>query len=482
MSSDEGSKSVSRRQIARLIGGSSLPIYVLDESDVVVFVNDAWVRRIGRDSESILGLRCGLFDRESVDLVDRSLVADMCLPTQWDRNTLIVESLDDGNLRCLLPLEVEPQTADSQQKKPSAVLCVLIEESLRSFLLRAIAPSEDFHDRIRRATQGMDPLNLWFLAGKSLSVSTLRRQIANAVKADGSLVIEGPARTQCNRLAKSIARIRQSTIGKIPWNACVVLDCQLMDAQLLENVFEAFDEASGAYGRQAYMIISGLDQLPVELGVALDRYLARQAHPSFLVTYKNKNRFNPKLEVMDRILTRASHSQISIPPLRDRMEDLDAMISAWFETRQIDAKGGLRDQTKSVASHYRLQPECRDALYAYPWPGDLDELAHTLEQLFSSSENLELSVADLPTVIRTCPSHVERSSAVQSIQLDSILEAIERKLSEEALEFCKGNRSAASKLLGISRARFIRRLQHWGIVSSQPEVDEQQDLPRFEEI
>jgi len=50
-----------------------------------------------------------------------------------------------------------------------------------------------------------------------------------------------------------------------------------------------------------------------------------------------------------------------------------------------------------------------------------------------------------------------------------------------ALEHVKGNRSAAAKLLYVSRARLIRRLQQWGLDKESPEpLDD--DLPKFEEI
>jgi DNA-binding NtrC family response regulator len=129
-----------------------------------------------------------------------------------------------------------------------------------------------------------------------------------------------------------------------------------------------------------------------------------------------------------------------------------------------------------------MTQDFKDAMFAFPWYGDLDELSTTLEHAMKAAGGQELSFDHLPVSVRTAASFIEKHQTIEPVDLDSVLESIERKLILEAIERCKGNRSAASKLLNISRARMIRRLQQWGIAPAAQDSTEDPDSPLFEEI
>jgi DNA-binding NtrC family response regulator len=68
------------------------------------------------------------------------------------------------------------------------------------------------------------------------------------------------------------------------------------------------------------------------------------------------------------------------------------------------------------------------------------------------------------------------------IELDRVLEQLERDLILRALERKKSNRTAAAQLLGISRARLLRKLQQWGLGASESTSEIEDDSPIFEEV
>jgi DNA-binding NtrC family response regulator len=76
-------------------------------------------------------------------------------------------------------------------------------------------------------------------------------------------------------------------------------------------------------------------------------------------------------------------------------------------------------------------------------------------------------VADLPDRLDQADraAHVSTSSS-HSLGLDQQLESVERQSIQRSLERAKGNKSRAAKLLGISRARLIRRLGQLGLNDS----------------
>jgi DNA-binding NtrC family response regulator len=66
--------------------------------------------------------------------------------------------------------------------------------------------------------------------------------------------------------------------------------------------------------------------------------------------------------------------------------------------------------------------------------------------------------------------------------LDAILEDVERTMIMRAVERFPSNKTAAAKLLNISRARLLRRLQQWGVQVESESKDSDDDLPVFNEL
>ncbi|MEI7459481.1 MAG: PAS domain-containing protein, partial [Pirellula sp.] len=81
---DEPNRSIAKRQIARLLGGSSYPMYVLSEDDTLVFANDTMGAFVGRSPESLLGLACSSPIPRDAEL-DSGLKAFLSLPVTWSR-------------------------------------------------------------------------------------------------------------------------------------------------------------------------------------------------------------------------------------------------------------------------------------------------------------------------------------------------------------------------------------------------------------
>ncbi|MFM9069580.1 MAG: helix-turn-helix domain-containing protein, partial [Planctomycetota bacterium] len=111
--------------------------------------------------------------------------------------------------------------------------------------------------------------------------------------------------------------------------------------------------------------------------------------------------------------------------------------------------------------------EALDDLATYCWPGNLTELNEVVEQACEAAEGPVVGRGDLPALVRqsvAAQKHPPR--AFEPLVLDDLLAELEGEVLRRALRAARGNKAQAARLLGISRARVIRRLEDLKIVST----------------
>ena len=143
---------------------------------------------------------------------------------------------------------------------------------------------------------------------------------------------------------------------------------------------------------------------------------------------------------------RLSVVNLELPPLRDRREEIPVLI------RRFIAEFA-RDNQREVDG---IEPDALARLVHYDWPGNIRELRNCIECMVVLAKGRKLSVADIPENIREARPVVPEEKT-KELPVGTF-EATERELIEKALAECNGNRTAAAKLLGISRRTLHRRL------------------------
>lgn len=134
--------------------------------------------------------------------------------------------------------------------------------------------------------------------------------------------------------------------------------------------------------------------------------------------------------------------QIIVPPLRERADDLPELAQAF--ARVYAAKHGR--QASDVS------PEALALLGAYEFPGNVRELANTLERAVIVSTGRQIEANDLPDAIRVAV-RVQQ----QRVKPPTLAE-VEADYVAEVLALAKGNKAEAARLLGISRKSLHERL------------------------
>jgi transcriptional regulator with PAS, ATPase and Fis domain len=159
---------------------------------------------------------------------------------------------------------------------------------------------------------------------------------------------------------------------------------------------------------------------------------------------------------------RLSVVTIDIPPLRERPEDLPAFVSYFLERINVDARRPIRGVTE----------EAMETLRRYAWPGNIRELENALERAALVARGDSIGIEDLPERI------VNRPPAPADFPLPEggiVLEEVERDFIVQALERTGWRKSAAARLLGLTRRALGYRIEKFGLAPAGGEPAEEAD-------
>ena len=144
------------------------------------------------------------------------------------------------------------------------------------------------------------------------------------------------------------------------------------------------------------------------------------------------------------LLFRLNTVEISLPPLRERRDDIPALAAHFLD----------RYATRYRRAIQGIEPTAMLAMLHHSWPGNVRELDHTMERAVLMASNARIEISDLGLN--------PQKSAGQSLD-DMSLEAVEAVLVRKALARAGGNVSQAAEALGLSRGALYRRMEKYGL-------------------
>jgi two-component system nitrogen regulation response regulator GlnG len=167
---------------------------------------------------------------------------------------------------------------------------------------------------------------------------------------------------------------------------------------------------------------------------------------------------------------------ITLPPLRDRGDDLLILIDSLLHRYSAELNKSLR----------RVSPEALKLLLEYSWPGNIRELQNVLRKALLTATGAVLIPEFLPDEIRSggkltgigdddedqLPHNLavflkQRLAASTESLYAEVLDFMERYVLTRVMQHCRGNQSAASRLLGITRGSLRNKLQQQQITVEQ---------------
>ena len=146
---------------------------------------------------------------------------------------------------------------------------------------------------------------------------------------------------------------------------------------------------------------------------------------------------------------RLSLFQIHLPPLRERAGDIRLLAKAFI-------KSFAEQLARPVVE---IAPAFLEALDSQPWKGNIRELRNVIERSMIVCESGYLDIADLPFDIQNAHYEHSNDSSPGSFELS----AMERRHIARVLEYTKGNKTEAARLLKIGLTTLYRKIEEYKI-------------------
>jgi DNA-binding NtrC family response regulator len=161
---------------------------------------------------------------------------------------------------------------------------------------------------------------------------------------------------------------------------------------------------------------------------------------------------------------RLSVFPITLPPLRERPEDIHPLVIHFLE----------HYKQKTGRFITGISKDALQALITYDWPGNVRELENAIERAVIIASGRQIELEDLPEAISKMALRdrdrvkVERAKAASEgktttfeVTVPSSMEEIERQAIEATLDYTAGDKSHAARALGIGRKTLYRKLEQY---------------------
>ena len=304
------------------------------------------------------------------------------------------------------------------------------------------------------------------IIGISSSMEEVFRTMAKASMTDSSVMIQGESGTGKELVARSIHY--NSVRADKPF---VTIDCSSISIQVIES--ELFGHVKGAFtgahsdkkgllkdADSGTVFIDEITEIPLETQAKFLRVLQekeirpvgsnREGPLDIRVIAATNKKIQQEVESGNfrlDLFYRLNVVPIYIPPLRDRRDDIPLFIDH-FMNEFRDRKGKFESISNEAVS----------ILINYRWPGNVRELRNIIERIFVLGSGSFIEVHHLPSeIVETVHTFTPKISQGRT------LNELEKEAIITALEMSDSNCIKASKILGIGKSTFYRKLKQYNI-------------------
>src|SRR5881296_2046560 len=318
------------------------------------------------------------------------------------------------------------------------------------------------------------------ILGDSAALREVLDTIRQVAPSSANVLIEGESGTGKELAAHAIHNLSRRNKAKFVVVHCAALSPTLLESELFGHERGAF---TGAHERRigrfeqangGTIFLDEIGEIDPSTQVKLLRVMGEQ-HAFERVggtktmyadvrviaaTNKNLEKLVHEGKFRDDLFFRLNVVRITMPPLRERKEDIPLLVRGFL-------RHFCKENNKPLVD---LTPDAMDALLAYNWPGNVRELRTAIEHGVVMATGPKITLRDLPMAVRQAareklPSAISAQAfGEKTSPLD--LHETERKLIAQALAATNGNVTAAAKKLGISRRTLHRKINEMNLAKT----------------
>jgi two-component system response regulator AtoC len=316
-------------------------------------------------------------------------------------------------------------------------------------------------------TERSEQLTNGIVYGESQAMRSLNAMVAEIAKTDIPVLLIGESGTGKEVYARLIHQA--SALGAAPLKKvfCAALDAERSLAEIREEFLS--DGGSGEAGART-VFLDGVHELDAA-GQRVLLSLLPDGEPKgcsgktvwrfIFATSRNLEKEVQAGRFRRELYFRINGAILQLPPLRERKEDIPALLEYFLAKHSIELKKDTPE----------LSRDTRELLIAYDWPGNIRELENLAKKIVAVGD-ATLAVGNLQTITATEPIGAE-SGSISSLKVAARAASrrAERELILKALEQTHWNRKRAARELQISYKSLLYKIKQIGVeVPSSGEV------------
>jgi two-component system response regulator HydG len=352
-----------------------------------------------------------------------------------------------------------------------------------SSMVESAARYSTLRRQLARILPGLDDASDQLLVGTSPAMRKLRAALDRLASQDVSILIRGESGTGKELVARALHERGSRRKRRFVALNCGAIPDSLIDSELFGHTKGAFTGATtdrpGVFVEAdgGTLFLDEIGDMPTAVQARLLRVLQEgEVRPVggsgvrnvdvrvIAATHVDLTSAVEHGRFRQDLFYRLNVVVLTVPPLRDRLEDLP-ILAAHF----------LRKHTAGPGMQLSLSPDALDAMIAYPWPGNVRELENAIMHAIALHQGDVIVPESLPGAIMArsngkITATIPVTSADGDDQLPPLTEAkrrasavFEKNYLTLAMERAKGSISEAARLAGLDRTNFRRLLQRHGI-------------------
>jgi len=301
-------------------------------------------------------------------------------------------------------------------------------------------------------------------SGRMQEVLSLVRRVAGS---DATILIQGESGTGKELIARAIHYASPRAGAPLVSVNCAALPETLLESELFGHEKGAFTGAVAARkGRfeladGGSLFLDEIGDLPLHLQVKLLRVLQEREFERvgssrpvsvdvrlLAATHRDLEGLVRAGRFRDDLYYRINVVSISLPPLRERREDIPLLLDHFVE--KFSRRNGKRISG--------LTRDAREALLRYDYPGNVRELENLVERAVILTRDEVIGLEDLPLGVKEREGETSGETS-----LTVRVEGLERRMIREALARADGVQTRAAEILGISERVLRYKLKKYGL-------------------